>query len=156
MMILKILKLSQKMKQTWHAKKATRRPPMLSRWMSMTEVGERKRLKKCIKRKLHWNIFCFVLIHTVSTFISVQCKTRLVRILPSISPLLLLCIVTLMNEFSVGSTEHVTQPMFVLDKEKGKIVEKEITFTPGLYKIFDEYVFACRCLSHFGATLHCF
>ena len=30
--------------------------------------------------------------------------------------------------------------MYVLDKEKGKIVEKEITFTPGLYKIFDEYV----------------
>ena len=30
--------------------------------------------------------------------------------------------------------------MFVLDREKGKIVEKEITFTPGLYKIFDEIV----------------
>jgi DNA topoisomerase-2 len=30
--------------------------------------------------------------------------------------------------------------MFVLDEEKGKLVEKEITFTPGLYKIFDEIV----------------
>jgi len=44
------------------------------------------------------------------------------------------------NGYPVGSTEHVTQPMYVLDKENGKIVEKEITFTPGLYKIFDEYV----------------
>ena len=30
--------------------------------------------------------------------------------------------------------------MFVLDKGKEKIVEKEVTFTPGLYKIFDEIV----------------
>jgi len=30
--------------------------------------------------------------------------------------------------------------MFVLDKKTNKIVEKEITFTPGLYKIFDEIV----------------
>jgi DNA topoisomerase II len=32
----------------------------------------------------------------------------------------------------------MTQPMFVLEGER--IVEREITFTPGLYKIFDEIV----------------
>jgi len=37
---------------------------------------------------------------------------------------------------SVGSVERVTQPMYVLQNER--IVEREITFTPGLYKIFDE------------------
>lgn len=41
---------------------------------------------------------------------------------------------------SVGSVERVTQPMFVLDEDKGRIVNRDITFTPGLYKIFDEIV----------------
>jgi len=30
--------------------------------------------------------------------------------------------------------------MYVLDTETKKIVEKEVTFTPGFYKIFDEIV----------------
>jgi DNA topoisomerase-2 len=36
----------------------------------------------------------------------------------------------------VGSVERVSQPMYVWNGEK--IIEKEITYTPGLYKIFDE------------------
>ena len=41
---------------------------------------------------------------------------------------------------TVGSTEPLTQPVYVLDTETKKIVEKEVTFTPGFYKIFDEIV----------------
>jgi len=39
----------------------------------------------------------------------------------------------------IGSVESVTQPMYVLN-EQDRIVEREITFTPGLFKIFDEIV----------------
>jgi DNA topoisomerase II len=39
----------------------------------------------------------------------------------------------------VGSTQPLTTNMYVLN-EQGRIVEKEITYTPGLYKIFDEIV----------------
>lgn len=38
----------------------------------------------------------------------------------------------------IGSTEPTTQPMFVLHSETGRIVERTVTYTPGLYKIFDE------------------
>jgi len=38
----------------------------------------------------------------------------------------------------IGSTEPTTQPMFVLNPSTGRIVNKTITYTPGLYKIFDE------------------
>ncbi|GAX10586.1 DNA topoisomerase II [Fistulifera solaris] len=38
----------------------------------------------------------------------------------------------------IGSTEPQTQTMYVLQGER--IVEREITYTPGLYKIFDEIV----------------
>jgi DNA topoisomerase-2 len=42
--------------------------------------------------------------------------------------------------------ERVTQPMYVLNKDR--IVEREITFTPGLYKVFDEIVVnACKSLN---------
>ena len=41
---------------------------------------------------------------------------------------------------TVGSVERVLQPMFVLDAATERIVEREITFTPSLYKIFDEIV----------------
>lgn len=40
----------------------------------------------------------------------------------------------------VGSVEPVTQPMFVLDEESGRLVQRDITYTPGLYKIFDEII----------------
>lgn len=36
----------------------------------------------------------------------------------------------------IGSTEHQQQPMWVL--EEGRMVQRTISFVPGLYKIFDE------------------
>ena len=38
----------------------------------------------------------------------------------------------------VGSVEESTEPMFVFDAEKAAIVKRNITYVPGLYKIFDE------------------
>ena len=38
----------------------------------------------------------------------------------------------------IGSTEPTTQPMFVLNSDTGRIIERTVTYTPGLYKIFDE------------------
>ncbi len=38
----------------------------------------------------------------------------------------------------VGSVEETTESMWVFDPEKEAIVKKQITFVPGLYKIFDE------------------
>mmetsp|Transcript_3668 Transcript_3668/g.6797 ORF Transcript_3668/g.6797 Transcript_3668/m.6797 type:complete len:1519 (-) Transcript_3668:99-4655(-) len=40
----------------------------------------------------------------------------------------------------IGSIERITQPMYVLEASTQKIVSREITYTPGLYKIFDEIV----------------
>lgn len=44
--------------------------------------------------------------------------------------------VFLFHRITVGSIERVTQPMWVLQNED--IIQKEITYTPGLYKIYDE------------------
>lgn len=38
----------------------------------------------------------------------------------------------------IGSTEMHTQMLWVWNKEKQKMVQRNITFVPGLYKIFDE------------------
>jgi hypothetical protein len=38
----------------------------------------------------------------------------------------------------IGSVEPLTTHMFVLDQETKKIVDRQVTYTPGLYKIFDE------------------
>lgn len=42
----------------------------------------------------------------------------------------------------IGSIEPLTQPMFILDDDDdtNQIVQREITYTPGFYKIFDEIV----------------
>ncbi|KAK7507966.1 hypothetical protein BaRGS_00000931 [Batillaria attramentaria] len=40
----------------------------------------------------------------------------------------------------VGSIESVTQQMWVMDDETNTMVLKDITFVPGLYKIFDEII----------------
>ncbi|EED89878.1 DNA topoisomerase [Thalassiosira pseudonana CCMP1335] len=40
----------------------------------------------------------------------------------------------------IGSTEPLTQPMFVLNAETNRIAQRDVTYTPGLYKIFDEIV----------------
>lgn len=38
----------------------------------------------------------------------------------------------------VGSTEESTEQTFVFDSEKGVILKRNVTFVPGLYKIYDE------------------
>ena len=38
----------------------------------------------------------------------------------------------------VGSTEESSEQMFVFDSERKVIVKRNITYVPGLYKIFDE------------------
>ena len=38
----------------------------------------------------------------------------------------------------IGSTQKLTQPMWVLDAAAVKIVHRPISFVPGLFKIFDE------------------
>ena len=44
----------------------------------------------------------------------------------------------------IGSVEEATQAMWVWDEEKEAIVNRSITFVPGLYKIFDE-ILGKRC-----------
>ncbi len=41
----------------------------------------------------------------------------------------------------IGSVEPLMEPMFIYDEEQDAIVNKTITFTPGLFKIFDESKF---------------
>lgn len=38
----------------------------------------------------------------------------------------------------IGSVMPITEEMFVYDADQNAIVKKEITYTPGLFKIFDE------------------
>lgn len=38
----------------------------------------------------------------------------------------------------IGSVEPVTETMWIYDKEKESMIQKEIKYVPGLYKIFDE------------------
>ncbi|XP_044170090.1 DNA topoisomerase 2-alpha-like isoform X2 [Acropora millepora] len=38
----------------------------------------------------------------------------------------------------IGSVEPIKQSMWVYDRQQSAIVSKEITYVPGLYKIFDE------------------
>lgn len=38
----------------------------------------------------------------------------------------------------VGSVEETTENMYVYDAEKNAILKRQVTFVPGLYKIFDE------------------
>ncbi len=38
----------------------------------------------------------------------------------------------------IGSPNPVTEKMYILDTSSNRIVQKEITYSPGLFKIFDE------------------
>ncbi|XP_044003497.1 DNA topoisomerase 2-like [Aphidius gifuensis] len=38
----------------------------------------------------------------------------------------------------IGSVEHVTEPMWIYDQEEERMIQREITYVPGLYKIYDE------------------
>jgi DNA topoisomerase-2 len=44
----------------------------------------------------------------------------------------------------IGSAEADTKPMYVYDDETKKIIKKDITFVPGLYKIYDEILVNAR------------
>lgn len=43
----------------------------------------------------------------------------------------------------IGSAEPMTQNMWVWDEQNSAIISKNITYTPGLYKIFDEIIGMC-------------
>ena len=47
----------------------------------------------------------------------------------------------------IGSVEEVVQPMWVYDEVQDAIVERQIKFVPGLYKIFDE-ILGTRAYMH--------
>lgn len=38
----------------------------------------------------------------------------------------------------IGSVEKHTEQMWVMDTENNQMVQKQLTYCPGLYKIFDE------------------
>ena len=40
----------------------------------------------------------------------------------------------------IGSTEQINQPMYILNSETKRIESRDVTFTPGFYKIFDEII----------------
>tara|TARA_B100000989_G_scaffold298954_1_gene291357 strand:- start:426 stop:3977 length:3552 start_codon:yes stop_codon:yes gene_type:complete len=44
----------------------------------------------------------------------------------------------------IGSIEKINSNMFVYDEINKKIIEKNITYIPGLYKLFDEGIVNCR------------
>ena len=44
----------------------------------------------------------------------------------------------------IGSAESDTKEMYVYDDETKKIVKRDITYVPGLYKIFDEILVNAR------------
>ena len=44
----------------------------------------------------------------------------------------------------IGSIEQITSNMYIYDEVNKKIVEKNINFIPGLYKLFDEAIVNCR------------
>ncbi len=44
----------------------------------------------------------------------------------------------------IGSIEKVNTNIFIFDENNKKIIEKEINYIPGLYKLFDEGIVNCR------------
>ena len=44
----------------------------------------------------------------------------------------------------IGSIEQISSNMYIYDEVNKKIVEKNINFIPGLYKLFDEAIVNCR------------
>ena len=38
----------------------------------------------------------------------------------------------------IGTTEKISEKMWVIDEKSGKMINREISYVPGLYKIFDE------------------
>ena len=44
----------------------------------------------------------------------------------------------------IGSVEHVDSHVWIYDDESNKIIEKNINYIPGLFKLFDEGIVNCR------------
>ena len=44
----------------------------------------------------------------------------------------------------IGSVEHVDAHMWIFDNELNRIIEKNINYIPGLFKLFDEGIVNCR------------
>lgn len=44
----------------------------------------------------------------------------------------------------IGSVEHITQPMWIMNPEGTGILQQTIQYIPGLYKLFDEGIVNCR------------
>lgn len=44
----------------------------------------------------------------------------------------------------IGSIELIESNVWILDKETNKIIQKEISYIPGLFKLFDEGIVNCR------------
>ena len=57
----------------------------------------------------------------------------------------------------IGSAEPCTQNMWIWDDENNAIISKSITYTPGLYKIFDEilgmYCLVYRTIDYQGSDV---
>ena len=44
----------------------------------------------------------------------------------------------------IGSIEHVDSDMWILNEDGSKIIDKNIKYIPGLFKLFDEGIVNCR------------
>jgi len=44
----------------------------------------------------------------------------------------------------IGSVEHIDSDLWILNNEETKIVEKNISYIPALFKLFDEGIVNCR------------
>jgi len=55
----------------------------------------------------------------------------------------------------IGSVEPLTKSMFILDEATDRIVSRQITYTPGLYKIFDESKYSTWYTWQLDETLMC-
>jgi DNA topoisomerase-2 len=44
----------------------------------------------------------------------------------------------------IGSIENIECDAYVYDEDTKKIIQKQITYNPGLYKLFDEGIVNCR------------
>jgi len=44
----------------------------------------------------------------------------------------------------IGSVENINSNTYIYDSTQKKIIEKNITYIPGLYKLFDEGIVNCR------------
>ncbi|XP_052812946.1 DNA topoisomerase 2-alpha-like isoform X2 [Mya arenaria] len=55
----------------------------------------------------------------------------------------------------IGSVESVTQPMWVLNDDHTMMVQRDITYVPGLYKIFDEILVNASDNRQRDPTMNC-